>query len=105
MAPDEIHASLDADEIQDRCDTITAPVDSRIDFSRMGSGLLARQGTQCRFEGRFSSAPTGTSTPVTRPVRGSYNNEPYQSLDMASAPAHARREVFQEQLFPLHRSN
>ena len=88
-----------------KCYTIIAPVESRVDSSQMGSGLLAQQGTQLRFEGRFSSAPTGTSTPVTRPTRGSYNNKPYRSLDMARAPAQARGETNQGQSFPLHRSN
>ena len=31
MAPDKICASLNADEIRDRCDTIIAPVESRVD--------------------------------------------------------------------------
>ena len=53
MAPDENCVSLDADEIPDRCDTIIAPVESRVDSSRMGCGLLAQQGAQCRFQGRF----------------------------------------------------
>ena len=96
MAPDEICASLDADGLRHRCDTTIAPVESRVDSSQMGHGLLAQQGTQCL---------TGTSTPVMRPVRSSYSNEPYQSFRMARAAAQACREANQEQSLSLHRSN